>query len=487
METWYPYSRRLPEADMTSLLIENADTLATLDPERSVHRKASVYIEDNKIVAVGPASEVDYSADRVLDASGKIVLPGLINTHHHLYQTLFRNIPAVQDATLFDWLLNLYEMWREITLDAIYVSAKVGMVELLLSGCTTTSDHLYVFPQGEEGVISDEMRAASDLGIRFHPCRGSMSLGRSKGGLPPDDLVQSEDEILKFYRLIIDKFHDPSRFSMNRIVLGPCSPFSVTEELLRETRELSKHKKVFCHTHLAETLDEEKFCIEKKGMRPFEYMAGLGWTGPDVWYAHGIHLNPDEIKKLAETGTGLSHCPTSNLRLGSGIAPVREMLDAGVNVSIGVDGSASNDSSDMLYEVRQAMLLQRVRHGVEGMSATEALELGILGGARCLGRDDIGRLEPGMAADLIGIDLNQIGLAGALHDPVTAVVFCQTRGVDFSVINGKIVVEDRKIAGLDMDGLIKRHNRIAADLLDRAEERTDTRFRRKKWKRAFEG
>jgi cytosine/adenosine deaminase-related metal-dependent hydrolase len=471
---------------VSSLLIKNADVVATLDSERSIIRNGSIYIEDNQIVKVGPASEVDFKADQEIDASGKIVLPGLINTHHHLYQTLFRNIPAVQNATLFDWLLNLYEMWREITLDAIYVSAKVGMVELLLSGCTTTSDHLYVFPQGEEGVISDEMRAAGDLGIRFHPCRGSMSLGRSQGGLPPDDIVQSEEEILHFYKLIIDKYHDPSKYSMNRIVLGPCSPFSVTEALLRETRELSRQKGVFCHTHLAETLDEEKFCIEQKGKRPFEYMASVGWTGPDVWYAHGIHLNGEEINQLAETGTGVSHCPTSNLRLGSGIAPVRELLDAGVSVSIGVDGSASNDSSDLLFEVRQTMLLQRAKYGVDAMTATEALELATIGGARCLGRDDIGWLGPGMAADIIGIDLNQIGLAGALHDPVTAIVFCKSRGVDFSIINGKPVVLGGKVDGLDMNELIARQNQIASELLDRAEECTGQRFRDKEWKRAYD-
>jgi len=272
---------------------------------------------------------------------------------------------------------------------------------------------------------------------------------------------------------------------MNQVILGPCSPFSVTEELMRETRELSKKKGVFCHTHLAETLDEEKFCLEKTGMRPFEYMESVGWTGPDVWYAHGIHLTQEEMKRMAETGTGLSHCPTSNLRLGSGIAPIREHLDAGVNVSIGVDGSASNDSSNLLAEVRTAMLLQREKYGVDAMTATEALEMATLGGARVMGRKDLGVLAPGMAADMIGIDIHQISLAGALHDPVSSIVFCQPNGIDLSVINGKVVVENKKIKGLDMPGLIDRQNEIAHELMDLAEENTGIHYRKKKWKRVY--
>ncbi len=469
----------------SSVLIENAHTVATMDADRRVLRDASIYIENEQIVEVGVSTESDHDADTVIDATNMVVLPGLVNTHHHFYQCLNRNIPAVQDAKLFDWLVTLYEIWREYDAYAVYLSAKVALAELILSGCTTASDHYYVFPEGTSDLILAEVRAAEELGVRFHPCRGSMSRGRSDGGLPPDDVVQSEAEILRDSRALIESIHDPSDFSMCRLVLAPCSPFSVTTELMRETRALAKEHAVHCHTHLAETLDEEQFCLELFGKRPLAYMEEVDWIGPDVWFAHAVHMNADEIALLAETGTGVAHCPSSNMRLGSGIAPVKPMIDAGVPVSLAVDGSASNDSSHLLAEARHAMLLQRVQYGVDALSATQALELATIGGAQVLGRDDIGTIEPGMGADIIGFDLNAIGYTGALHDPVAALVFCAPRQVAFSVINGSVVVEDGAIVGLDTDALMAKANTLAGELVSKAEANTGRDFSSLRWTRAF--
>jgi len=470
---------------LSSLLVKDADVLVTMDPDRRVIRGGSLYAEDGFVKAIGQSSDVDYSADRVVDASGHIVMPGLINCHHHLYQTLTRCIPTVQDEPLFEWLTGLYEIWREITLDAIGVSAKLGMAELLLSGCTTTSDQLYVFPQGETKLISDEVQSARELGIRFHPCRGSMSLGRSEGGLPPDDMVQDEKDILGYYDRLITKFHDPKPGAMTRIALGPCSPFSVTKELMVETRKLARKRGVLCHTHLAETLDEERYCLEKFGKRPLALMEELRWLGNDVWFAHGIHFNDDELELLARTGTGVAHCPTSNMRLGSGAARIMEMMERGVNVGLGVDGSASNDTSNIFQEVRNCLLLQRSRDIPGRMAATQALELGTLGGARLLGRDDIGSLELGKAADLVGIKLNRIDLAGSKHDPVAALAFCNVSKVDWSVVNGNIVVENGAIVGLDAEALVERHDAIAREMVSAAEKMTGMDFSTKVWRRAF--
>lgn len=456
----------------SSLLVKNADVLVTMDPQRRVLRNASVYIENNVIRAVGSASDVDYDASRTIDVEGKIVLPGLVNTHHHLFQTMYRNIPLMQNAGLFEWLTDFYDIWREITLEAIYISAKVGIAELLLSGCTSTSDHLYVFPPGEKRLISEEIRAAEELGIRFHTCRGGMSRGRAQGGLPPDDIVQSEEELISFYKRLVEKFHDPAPYSMIRVALAPCSPFSVTTALLEETREIAKKYKVHRHTHLAETREEDQYCKKTFGTRPLAYLDSIGWVEEDVWLAHGIHLNREEIKKLAHTGTGISYCPSSNMRLGAGIAPVRAMLRAGVRVGIGVDGSASNEASNMLNELRMAMLLQRVKYGTRGMSAPQALELATVGGAGVLGRNDLGSIEPGKAADLISIDLHQVQYAGALLDPLAALVFCHSHRVDTSIINGKIVVENGAIVGLDLEELIARHNELARCIIASAEEHT---------------
>jgi 8-oxoguanine deaminase len=367
---------------------------------------------------------------------------------------------------LFDWLRSLYPIWAELTSEAVYVSALVGLAELILSGCTTTTDHLYLFPNDVS--LDDEIRAARELGIRFHPCRGSMSLGRSQGGLPPDRVVQSEDEILADCQRVIEAYHDPEPYAMCRIVLAPCSPFSVTPELMRESAALARRHGLYLHTHVAETLDEEGFCLEKVGCRPVEYMEKLGWVGLDVSYAHAIYLNQEEIELLAETGTGVAHCPSSNMRLGSGIAPIREMLDAGVKVGLAVDGSASNDSSHTLAEARMAMLLQRVKKGAGALSAQEALEMATLGGAAVLGRDDIGSLEAGKAADFIAIDLNRLGYAGALHDPLAALIFCAPVNVDWSVINGRVVVDGGRLMGFDLREIVARHNRISRQMVERA-------------------
>jgi len=454
---------------MPTLLVKNAAWLVTMDEARRRIEDGGIFVRDNVIEAVGPTGELPREADRIVDASGMIVLPGLVNTHHHLYQTLTRALPAVQDVGLFDWLRTLYPIWAELTGEAAYVSALVGLAELILSGCTTTTDHLYLFPN--DASLDDEIRAARQLGIRFHPCRGSMSLGRSQGGLPPDRVVQSEDDILADCQRVIEEYHDPRPYSMCRIVLAPCSPFSVTPALMKESAALARRHGLHLHTHVAETLDEESFCLEKAGCRPLEYMERLGWVGPDVFYAHAIYLNQDEIQLLAETGTGVAHCPGSNMRLGSGIAPIREMLDVGVKVGLAVDGSASNDSSHLLAEARLAMLLQRVQKGAGALSAQQALEMATLGGAAVLGRDDIGSLEAGQAADFIAIDLNRLEYAGALHDPLAALVFCALVNVHLSVINGRVVVEDGRPVDFDLGEIVARHNRISRQMVEAAEGR----------------
>jgi len=454
---------------------------------REIHNGA-LFVRDNVIENIGATDQLPTTADRVIDARGMVVLPGLVNTHHHLYQTLTRAIPTAQDTDLFHWLKTLYPIWAELTPDAVYTSALIGLAELVLSGCTTTADHLYLFPNGSK--LDDEIRAAREIGIRFHPTRGSMSLGESQGGLPPDRVCESEDAILRDSRRVIETFNDPKPYSMCRVSLAPCSPFSVTPELMRESAHLARAYKVRLHTHLAETRDEEEFCLQKFGKRPVDYAEHLEWLGSDVWFAHSVWVNDAEIARYAATGTGIAHCPSSNMRLASGIAPVVKMRSMGVGVGLGVDGSASNDSSHLLAEARQAMLLQRVgaaiaRHHLfvdsfvlstdngdsvrpKALTARQALELGTLGGARVLGRDDIGALEKGKAADFIGVDVNRLDFAGALHDPVSALVFCTPPRVDLSVINGRVVVEDGELKTLELPPVIERHNRIAREMVERA-------------------
>lgn len=448
---------------MSTLLVKHADLLVTMDDDRRRIPDGGLFVRDGAIARVGPTAELPDTADRVVDARGMIVLPGLVNTHHHLYQTLTRAVPPAQDATLFQWLKTLYPIWAGMTTEAVYTSALVGLAELMLSGCTTASDHLYIYPN--DCRIDDEVRAAQEIGIRFHASRGSMSLGESQGGLPPDSVVEDEDFILRDTRRAIETYHDPKPYAMLRVVVAPCSPFSVTPELMREAAALARSYGVRLHTHLAETLDEERFCLRQFGRRPVEYAEDLGWVGDDVWHVHCVHLNGEEIGLFARTGTGVCHCPSSNMRLASGIAPVRAYLDTGVRVGLGVDGSASNDSSHLLAEARMALLLQRVSGNPAGLSAEEALWLATRGGAQVLGRDDIGQLAPGGAADFIGVRLDRLDYAGALHDPLAALVFCTPQRVDLSVINGRMVVEDGHLLTVDLGPVIERHNRISRELV----------------------
>ena len=450
---------------MPTLLVKNATLLVTMDDARRRIPDGGLYVVGNVIRQVGPTETLPPDADRVLDAQGMIVLPGLVNTHHHLYQSLTRALPAAQDAELFDWLRTLYPIWAGLDGEAVYVSALVALAELVLSGCTTVADHLYLYPNDSR--IDDEIRAAQELGVRFHPSRGSMSLGRSKGGLPPDSVVEDEEEILADCARVVERYHDPAPYAMCRIVIAPCSPFSVTPDLMRRSAAFARERGLTLHTHVAETRDEEAFCLQKFGVRPVELMRRLDWMGPDVWWAHCVHLNEEEIALMAATGTGVAHCPNSNMRLGSGIAPIRDMVAAGVKVGLAVDGSASNDSGHMLAEARQAMLLQRVAGGASALSAEEALWLGTRGGAAVLGRDDIGALAPGRAADFIGVRLDTVSLAGAQADPLAALLFCTPPAVDLAVINGRIVVEDGALQGLDLAAVVARHNEIAAGLLRR--------------------
>jgi 8-oxoguanine deaminase len=462
---------------MSTLLVKNTAVLVTLDDQRREIANGGLYVVDNVIQQVGPTADLPAAADTVLDLAGHVVLPGLVNTHHHLYQTLTRVL--AQDADLFTWLKTLYPIWANLTDEAIYVSTLTGLAELALSGCTTSSDHLYIFPN--DCTLDSQIRAAQEIGVRFHAARGSMSLGESKGGLPPDRVTEDEAFILKDSQRLIETYHDASRHAMMRIVLAPCSPFSVTPDLMRESARLARAYGVRLHTHLAETLEEEEFCLATFGHRPVPYVESLGWTGDDVWHAHCVHMSESEISLFGRTGTGVAHCPSSNMRLASGIAAVPAMRRAGVPVGLGVDGSASNDGSHLFTEARQAMLLQRVapdrylseapggRGGFGGqpdaMTAREALEIATRGGAAVLGRDDIGYLAPGMSADFIAVNMNQVAFAGAGHDPVAAMVLCQPPGVDWSVINGKVVVENGRLTTINLPANLEKHNRIAAQMV----------------------
>lgn len=464
---------------MKTKLLKNCSWIVTLDSKSSIHKNADILIEGNKIKKIG--KDIIQDVDEEIDGAGKLVMPGMVNTHHHLYQTLTRCIPRVQDAGLFEWLTNLYEIWRELTPEAVYWSTLLGLGELALTGCTTTTDMLYLFPQKTSGELLDEQyKASQKMGMRFVPCRGSMSCGQSDGGLPPDDVVQDDETILADSERLIRKYHDPDPFSMQRIALGPCSPFSVTPELMKKTAQLARKYKVRLHTHLAETKDEEKYCAEVFGKRPFELMESIDWVGEDVWFAHSIYVNEREIRRMGETKTGVAHCPVSNLRLGSGIAPVPEMLQAGVPVSLAVDGSASNDSSDMLGEVRIGLLAHRYRSGASSMTVEDIMRIATQGGAKVLGYDTIGSLEPGKAADLVMMDMNRIGFAGALHDPMAALALAgDSHIVDTTIINGEIVVWQGKLARVNEEDIIVNANRIAADMVEKASKRTGIDFLKK--------
>lgn len=450
---------------MSTLLVKNIQMLVTMDAARREIPNGAIFVRDNVIEAVGTVDDMPQQhADTILDLSKHLVMPGMVNTHHHMFQNLTRVI--AQENELFGWLTTLYPIWTGLTPDMIYTSAKMAMVELILSGCTTSSDHLYLYPNGAR--IEDEIRAAQELGFRFHPTRGSMSMGQSKGGLPPDVIVEEEEFILRDTRRAIEENHDASRYSMVRVGVAPAAPFNVSPELMKELAVLARSYNVRLHTHLAENVSDIDYSLERYNMLPGEYAESMGWLGNDVWHAHCVQLNDAEIDLFAETGTGVAHCPCSNMRLASGIAPIRQMVSKKVKVGLGVDGSASNDSGHLLSEARQAMLLQRVKDSdPTAMTARTALELATLGGASVLGRDDIGALAPGMAADFVAFRLDSLGFSGALHDPVAAMIFCQSVNVDVSVINGKIIVKDGLMVSLDLPVLVEKHSALSKQLFNR--------------------
>ena len=454
---------------MSTFLVRDAEVLVTMDPERREIRGGGLFARDGFIESVGTSDTLPATADEVLDASGLLVLPGLINTHHHLYQTLTRAVPGAQDAGLFDWLRVLYPIWARMTPDDVDISTRTGLLELAHSGCTTAFDQHYLWPNGSS--VDDQVAAAHEIGIRFHVSRGSMSLGESDGGLPPDSVVEAEDDILADCVRVIDEYHDPSPGSMTQVALAPCSPFSVTPDLMRQSVELARDKGVRLHTHLAETKDEEDFCLETFGASPVQYAEDLGWAGPDVWFAHGIFVNDAEIARMAAAGTGVAHCPSSNMRLASGIAPVARYLDAGVPVGLGVDGSASNDGSHMLGEARLAMLLARLASSPglgsgPQMAARTALEMATLGGAKLLGRDDIGSLSPGKCADFFTLDLTRIEYAGALHDPVAAALLCSPVSASHTYTQAKAIISGGECTCLlHEQHWIDKHNRAARRLV----------------------
>ncbi len=430
--------------------------LAAYRPEAALSGRVDILIDGNRITRIA-ASGAAGSADgiavpegaKIIDASRHVVLPGLVNAHHHFYQTLTRALPAVQDAKLFDWLVYLYEIWKGVDENAVRWSSRLAMAELLKTGCTLTTDHHYLYPKSfKDDLPGIQFEAATDLGLRFAPTRGSMSRSKKDGGLPPDSVVQDEDRILAECEATISKYHDPAPDAMRKVSLAPCSPFSVSEKSMREAAELARSRGVRLHTHLAETSDEEEFCVAMYGRRPLRLMEDCGFVGSDVWYAHGIYFDDAELRLLARTKTGVAHCPSSNMRLGSGIARVREMLDLGVPVGLGVDGSASNDSSDMLGEARQALLLQRVRYGSAGLTAREALGIATEGGARMLGFEKLGRIEEGWIADLALFDVMRLEYTGALSDPVAALLLCgYNHGADHVIVNGKLALESGRLVG----------------------------------------
>ncbi|MDR6953573.1 cytosine/adenosine deaminase-related metal-dependent hydrolase [Ancylobacter sp. 3268] len=466
---------------MATLLAKNATVLVTMDGARREISGGGLFARDGRIEAVGPSETLPATADRVIDLSGHVVLPGLVNGHHHLDQTLTRNLPAAQNTNLFRWLKAHYRIWGARTPEASRTATLVGLAELALSGCTTAFDHAYVFRNGCK--VDDQIGAAREIGMRFMVSRGSMSLGESRGGLPPDSCVEDEDDILADSERVIGAYHDAAPGAMLQIALAPCSPFSVSPELMRESASLARRHKVRLHTHLAETVDEERYTLERFGKRPVAYMEGLGWLGDDVWFAHAVHVNAHEIGCFAGSGVGVCHCPSSNMRLASGIAPVKAYRRAGVKVGLGVDGSASNDGNHMLGEARQAMLLARLQislrppegpdtalstsdpsRDAEWMTAREALELATLGGAAVLGRNDIGSLQPGRCADFTAFRLDDLAFAGGLSDPVAACLFTGPHRANWTVVNGRPVVEGGEIVTIDLPAVIAEHNRHAARL-----------------------
>ena len=467
---------------MTTLLIHNAHTIATLNDAGDELRNASIYVRDNRIEAIGPAAELPQTADKVINAQHHVVIPGMVNTHHHMCQSLTRAILAVQNAELFSWLTGLYPIWAGLQPDMIYASTQTAMAELLLSGCTTSSDHLYIYPNGVK--LDDCIAAAQEIGMRFVATRGSMSVGQSKGGLPPDRVVEQEDAILKDTQRLIETYHDASHGAMTQVAVAPCSPFSVSQDLMRLSAEMARHYGVRLHTHLAENDHDIAYSLEKFNRTPTQYAEDLGWLGDDVWHAHCVKLDDEGISLFAATRTGIAHCPCSNMRLASGIAPIRKMIEAGVPVGLGVDGSASNDAAHMVNEARQAMLLARLRKSLEGpqinadgktifgcdtapmeMTARDALRLATRGGAEVLGRKDIGQLTAGYCADMALFDLRSLSFAGgAVHDAIGSLMLCSSAPAAFTVVNGQVVVSEGQLTRVELGRVIERHNNFAMQL-----------------------
>lgn len=448
---------------MSKLLIKNASVIATMDDDRTELINKSIYCEDGRIIQIGVIESFNFNADVVIDATDMVVIPGLVNTHHHLFQNLTRCYPGSQNESLFGWLTNLYPIWNNILPSDIYISTLIGLSEMVISGCTTSSDHLYLFPNGSK--LEDQIEAAMEVGCRFHATRGSMSIGESKGGLPPDSLTEDEDYILKDCQRVIEKFHDSSDFSMLKIALAPCSPFSVSQNLMKQTAKLGRDFSVSLHTHLAENIEDIIYTQEHFGMRPGQYIEELGWVGNDVWHAHCVKLNKEEIDLFSRTGTGIAHCPCSNMRLGSGIAPLRKWIDEGVKVGLGVDGSSSNDSGYLLSEARQAMLLQRVNFGANKFSPREALFTATRGGAEVLNRDDIGQISIGKAADFAIYDLNKIAMSGAWSDPLAALILCTPSETAYTICNGEIISQNGHLNNFDLNLFLEKHKAASKRLL----------------------
>ncbi len=447
-------------------LIKNVDLIATFNKNKKEIKNGWIYIVDNIIKEIGEGEPAEFEKDREISGNGMLLLPGFVNTHHHFYQSLFRSVPEVQSAKLFDWLTFLYDKWKHIDEEAVMISTVAATMEMMKSGVTTTTDHLYLFPKGHPNLIDAEMEGADITDIRFYATRGSMSLSKKDGGLPPDSVVQSEDEIIKDSIRVIENYHNSSAFAMRRVALAPCSPFSVTETLMKETVELAEQYDLLIHTHLAETKDEEQFCLEKFGLRPVDYMEKLGWLNSRAWFAHLVHITDADIQKLSNNNVGMSHCPTSNMRLGSGIAPVYKMKNTSIRIGLGVDGSSSNDTGNFLTEIRNAMLLQRVRYGADALTPREALEMATIGGAKVLRMErEIGSIEVGKAADIIGFKMNRLEFAGGLVDPVASLVLCDAKQVDFSMINGEVLIENGHFVKLNEEDFINKQNAISKKLL----------------------
>jgi 8-oxoguanine deaminase len=449
---------------MSSILLKNC-FYVFLSADDGSRRGEDILIQDNRIAKIG--ADIADQADRVIDCSTCVVLPGFVNTHHHFYQTLTRNLPAVQNAQLFDWLVYLYEIWKHLDEEAVYYASMLAMGELLKTGCTTSTDHHYIYPQNVSGdLIGAQFKAAANLGMRLSPTRGSMSLSKKDGGIPPDSVVQTEDEILKDCERVIHQYHDDSELSMGRIILAPCSPFSVTEELMRETVKMARTYGVRLHTHLAETKDENDFCLQVYGRKPLKLMEDCGFIGSDVSYAHGIYFNDEELRRLADTGTHIAHCPTSNMRLGSGICRVKEMLAVRINVALAVDGSASNDSSDMLGEIRNGLLLQRVHYGAAAVIILDVMKMATENGAKLLDFKKVGKIREGWAADLAIFNVGKMEYSGALSDPLAAIILSgYNHGTEYTIVNGKIAVEHGRLAGFDETELMTRCNAISERML----------------------